>query len=151
MIKNIRIIGAALVAAIWLGLSAFAWLHPAADVSEAERRKLAQFPELSAETLLNGKFMSEFEDYTLDQFPLRDSFRQLKALFHYHVLGQMDNNGIIIFDGIAAQQEYPLNVNSVAKALEKFRSIYEKHLAATDSKIFAAVVPDKLEYLTKDS
>ena len=151
MVKKIRIIGAALVAAIWLGLCTFAWLSPAKDISESERRKLAQFPELSVETLLNGKFMSEFEDYTLDQFPLRDNFRQLKALFHYNVLGQKDNNDIVIFDGIAAQQEYPLNENSIAKALDKFRSIYEKHLADTDSKIFAAVVPDKMAYLPKDS
>ena len=151
MTKKIRITGAALVAALWLALCAAAWLSPAEDISESERRKLAQFPELTVETLLNGKFMSEFEEYTLDQFPLRDNFRQLKALFHYNVLGQKDNNDIILFGGYAAKQEYPLNENSVNKALEKFRAIYEKYLANTDTKIFAAVVPDKMEYLPKDS
>ena len=151
MNKKIRITGAAAVALIWLALCLGAWLLPPREMSDAERRKLAQFPELTAETLLDGKFMSEFEEYTLDQFPLRDNFRQLKALFHYNVLGQKDNNDIILFDGYAAKQEYPLNENSVQKALDKFRTIYDKYLADTGSAVFAAVVPDKLEYLPKDS
>ena len=151
MTKKIRIAGAAVVAVIWLLLCVSAWFRPAQEMSESERRKLAQFPELTVETLLNGKFMTGFEDYTLDQFPMRDSFRQLKALFHYNVLGQKDNNDIILFDGYAAKQEYPLNESSVNKALDKFRSLYEKYLADTDSRIFAAVVPDKMEYLPKNS
>ena len=151
MNESIRIKGAKRLAAIWLLLSLCAWVFPSQEVSESERRKLAQFPELTVETLLNGKFMSEFEEYTLDQFPLRDSFRKLKALFHYNVLGQKDNNGIILFDGYAAKQEYPLNESSVESALAKFRRLYETYLEDTDARIFAAVVPDKLEYLPKDS
>lgn len=151
MSKKIRIVGAAAVAVIWAVLCIAAWALPPEEISDTERRKLAQFPELSVETLLNGKFMTEFEEYTLDQFPLRDNFRQLKALFHYNVLGQKDNNDIIIFDGYAAKQEYPLNENSVQKALDKFRSIYDKYLKDTGSAVFAAVVPDKMEYLPKNS
>ena len=151
MNKKIRILGAAAVAVIWFALCMAAWLLPPEEISDSERRKLAQFPELSVETLLNGKFMSEFEDYTLDQFPLRDNFRQLKAMFHYNVLGQKDNNDIILFDGYAAKQEYPLNQLSVERALDKFRSIYDKYLADTGSAVFAAVVPDKMEYLPKNS
>ena len=128
-----------------------AWLLPSEDISDSERRKLAQFPELSVETLLNGKFMTEFDAYTLDQFPLRDNFRQLKALFHYNILGQKDNNDIILYEGYAAKQEYPLNENSVKKALDKFRNIYDSYLAQTGSRVFAAVVPDKMAYLPKDS
>lgn len=145
--KKIRIFGAALVAAIWLGISVFAWVKPAQDISEAERRPLQQFPELTVQTLLDGKFMSEFEEYTLDQFPIRDTFRQLKALFHYHVLGQKDNNEIFIHDGYAAKLEYPLNETSVSSALDKFQAIYDTCLKDTGSAVFAAVVPDKCYYL----
>lgn len=49
-------------------------------VSESERRPLKQFPTLNAEEVLSGRFQSNFESYTLDQFPLRDEFRTLKAL-----------------------------------------------------------------------
>ena len=145
--KKIRIYGAALVAALWLGLCLFAWVKPARDLSEAERRPLQQFPTLNTQTLLNGKFMSEFESYTLDQFPLRDSFRQLKSIFHYSVLGQTDNNGIIIHDGYAAKLEYPLNETSVTGALKKFQAIYDTCLKDSGSAVFAAVVPDKGYYL----
>ena len=145
--KKIRIFGAALVAALWLGLAVFAWVKPAQDISDAERRPLQQFPELSAQTLLDGKFMPKFEDYTLDQFPLRDGFRQVKSLFHYYVLGQKDNNDIFLQDGYAAKLEYPLNETSVSGALQKFQFIYDSYLKDTGSKVFTSVVPDKCYYL----
>jgi len=146
-----KITGAALVAALWLGLSLLAWLLPPEDISDSERRKLAQFPEISSERILSGDFMTDFESFTLDQFPLRDGFRRLKAVFHYYALGQRDNNGIFLYDGYAAQMEYPLNETSVRKALETFRGIYDLYLKNTGSKVFAAVVPDKAEYLPKNS
>ena len=130
MKKNtIRFIGFAAVALIWAALVLAAWFHPAQDISESERRKLEQFPELSVTTILDGKFMSKFENYTLDQFPLRDSFRQLKALFHYNALGQKDNNDIYIADGHAAEIIYPLSENSVNNAAKKLTAIYDDFLA----------------------
>ena len=137
--KKFRMYGAALVAVLWLGLSLFAWVKPADEISDSERRPLAQFPER------NGEFMSKFESYTLDQFPLRDSFRQLKAGFHYYLLGQQDNNGIVLQDGYAAKLEMTLNEASVQNALKKFQSIYDAYLSG--SKVYAAVVPDKGYYL----
>lgn len=151
MNKKIRIIGALCLAVLWLGLTAFAWLRTPGDISEAERRPLAQFPTLNGETILNGKFMSEFEKYTLDQFPLRDPFRQVKSLFHYYALGQKDNNDIYIADGYAAKLEYPLNEAAVEKALEKFNLIYENNLKDTGSKIYTAIIPDKGYYLGEEN
>ena len=147
--KKIRIVGGLLVAALWLGLTASAWFGTPEEMSESERRKLAQFPELSAKTVFDGKFMTKFEDYTLDQFPLRDSFRQMKALFSYKVLGQKDNNGIYLADGYAAKMEYPLNENSIRGALDKFQTIYDKYLTESQNIVFS-VVPDKSYYLAQD-
>lgn len=149
MKNRIRIAGFGILAAVWLLLVGFAWFGGTKEISEAERRQLAQFPEITGESLLDGSFMSDFEDYSLDQFPLRDSFRRLKALFHYNVLGQSDNNGIYIADGYAAKQEYPLNSASVNHALKRFNYIYEKYL--TDSDVYMAIVPDKGYYLAEDS
>ncbi len=147
MNKKIRIIGALCLAALWLGLTAFAWLRTPGEISEAERRPLAQFPELNAQTLLSAQFMSKFEDYTLDQFPMRDTFRQIKSLFHYYAMQQKDNNDIYIADGYAAKLEYPLNEAAVSKALEKFNLIYEKFLKDSGSRIYTTVIPDKGYYL----
>ena len=147
MNKKIQKIGAVLLVILWLGLSAFAWFKPAGEFSDAERRPLDQMPEISVETLLGGKFMTAFEDYTLDQFPLRDSFRQLKSLFHYYVLNQKDNNDIYIANGYAAEMAYPLDTESVENALKIFGKVYEKYLKTQGSTVFAAVVPDKSYYL----
>lgn len=148
--KKIRLFGIAALVLLWAVLTCAAWFGPADDFSESERRKLAQFPELSVQTVLDGKFMTEFESYTLDQFPLRDSFRQLKALFHYNALGQKDNNDIYIADLYAAKLEYPLNETSVANAVKKFNHIYEKYLTGSE-KIIMAVVPDKGYYLAEEN
>ena len=79
---------------LWAALTAFAWFSPAKAMSDAERRPLAQKPAITLEALSGGRFMQDFETYSLDQFPLRDSFRTVKSLFHQDVLRQKDNNGI---------------------------------------------------------
>ncbi len=132
---------------LWAGLTAFSWFAPAKEMSDSERRPLAQMPAVSLESIGSGRFMKDFESYSLDQFPLRDGFRTVKSLFHYYILGQKDNNGIYLSDGYAAKQEYPLNVDSVNHALERFNHIYENHLAG--SKVYMTVVPDKGYYLAE--
>lgn len=145
--KKMKIAGMAAVAAVWLVLAVWAWLSPADTHSASERRALAQFPELSWGQLMGGKFMSEFESYTLDQFPMRDSFRGLKAQVHYNLLWQQDNNGIYLSQGHAAKLEYPLNEASVDHALKVFQKVYDKYLQ--NSQVYLAVVPDKGYYLTE--
>ena len=134
---------------LWASLTAFAWFHPAKAMSDSERRPLAQFPAIKLETIADGRFMKNFESYSLDQFPLRDSFRTVKSLFHQYVLGQKDNNDIYLHKGFAAKQEYPLNPDSVDHALGRFNHIYDKYLA--DSQVYLAVVPDKGYYLAEDA
>ena len=151
MNKKIRMIGAAVLVALWATLTAFAWFSPPKETSEAERRKLTQFPGINAEILLNGKFMTAFEDYTLDQFPLRDTFRKIKALFHYNALQQTDNNGIYIVDGYAAEMEYPMDKESVERAMRQYNKVYDLYLKDSDTKIYNTVVPDKGYYLAREN
>ena len=68
------------LAAVFFAVTLACWFNSPDEFSQSERRQLAQFPEFSAETVLNGQFASEFESYSLDQFPLRDPFRTLKAV-----------------------------------------------------------------------
>ena len=149
MTRKVRLFGFALLAVLWLALILGAWFGSTHDISDSERRKLAQMPEITVDSILSGNFMTKFEDFSLDQFPLRDAFRQLKARFHYNVLRQGDNNNIYVADGYAAKLEYPLNETSVSSAMEKFDSLYETYLAGTNCNIFASVVPDKGLYLAE--
>lgn len=138
-----------IVLAVWAVLTAFAWFSPAQELSEAERRPLAQLPQISLESIEKGKFMTDFTKYSLDQFPLRDSFRRVKSLFHYYVLGQKDNNGIYLAEGSAAKQEYPLNDASITHALKRFQFVYDQYLE--NANVYLAVVPDKGYYLAEAS
>ena len=140
---------AILMLALWALLTAAVWFGPSQGFSDAERRTLAQLPQFSMENILSGKFMSEFTEYSLDQFPLRDSFRRVKSLFHYYVLGQKDNNGIYLAAGSAAQQEYPLNQASLNHALNRFQSVYDAYLKESAPNIVFSVVPDKGYYLAE--
>lgn len=138
-----------LTAALWACLTLLLWFGPRQELSDSERRPLTQMPRITMDSVLGGSFMEDFEEFTLDQFPLRDDFRTLKALFHTNVLGQKDNNGIYIADGYAVKQEYPLNSDSLTHAAERFTYVYEKYL--TDSKVYFAIVPDKGQYLAENS
>ena len=150
MTKKIRALGALLLVAVWVVLTGLVWFSPAKESSDAERRPLAQLPELNTETVLSGKFMSKFETFIQDQFPARDGFRQLKSLFHYYALGQKDNNDIYMADGHAAKLEYPLNDKALESALGRFQAIYDMYLADSGSMIYSAVVPDKSYYLAAE-
>jgi len=145
--KSILTVG--LLSAFVLGFGIWAAVKPADALSTSERRPLAQMPELSASSYLSGKFMSGYEDYATDQFPLREQFRTLKALMGLYVFGQKDNNGVYLADGFAAKLEYPLNEGSVTHAADRFRYLYETLMAGTDTKVYLSAIPDKNYFLAE--
>ena len=62
------------------------------EFSKTERRPLKQFPEITWNSIKSGRFMSSFEEYTLDQFPFRDGFRTLKAWVEQNILQKKNNH-----------------------------------------------------------
>ncbi len=121
---------------------------PDGEFTTSERRRLAQFPEFTASAVQSGAFMTNFEKYSLDQFPLRDSFRSLKAFFVYNVFAQKDNNDIYEADGYLAKIEYPMKENQITEAAVKFNKIYDAFLG--DSNVYFAMVPDKNYFLAEE-
>ncbi len=151
MNKKIRAIGAGILVALWVTLTGFMWFGPRQDVSASERRPLDQMPEITLESIWGGSFMGAFEDFTLDQFPLRDTFRTLKSLYTYGVMQQKDNNGIYIVDGYAAKLDAKLNETSINYALKIFNNIYKQNLEGTNVSVYMAVIPDKGYYLAEQN
>ena len=119
--------------------------------SESERRELKQFPRMTMETILNGEFMEEFEAFCLDQFPIRDTFRSLKAVVKYGLFLQKDNNGIYVSKGHLSKIEYPLNQPMLDYAADKFDFIYESYLKNQGNNCYMAIVPDKNMFLAKEN
>lgn len=93
--------------------------------------------------------MDSFENYAVDNFPFRDSFRSIKAYFSYYILEQKDNNKIYVHDGYIASMDYPYNKDSVDYAASRFSYINSKYL--TDSKVFLSIIPDKNVFLAKEA
>lgn len=137
----------AVMAVLVFGLAFWAVLKPSDDFSESERRPLEQLPELSVKTLLNGDFMENFEDYTNDQFPMRDAFRSVKALAQYYLFGLSDNNGLYFADGQIAKLDFPLDEESLSNAKDRFTELYKTYLEGKANKVVFSVVPDKGLYL----
>ena len=120
-------------------------------VSESERRPLKQFPTLNVEEVLSGRFQSNFESYTLDQFPLRDEFRTLKALSVRDLFGEKDNNGIYVANGYAAKLDDTIHEDSLDHAADRFRYVYETYLKDTGANIYLSVIPDKNYFLAAEN
>ena len=135
----------------FLGLSGLSWLKPADTFSDSERRSLAQFPAVSVKEILSGNFMTKFESYTLDQFPLRDKFRNIKAVVASYLFKQKDNNGIYVADEYVSKIEYPMKEEALKHAGERFLYVYEKYLSGTNANVYVSVVPDKNYFLAEEN
>lgn len=65
--------------------------------SEKEKRMLAQKPRLTKETLLDGSFMEDYEEYVTDQFVARDKWTGIKTTADVALLKQ-EINGVYLCD-----------------------------------------------------
>lgn len=97
--------------------------------SETENRMLQQFPKLTEETLLSGRFMSQAEDFVADQFFLRDSWIAVKRKSDA-IIGRQTSNGVILGkDGFLIED-----------AAAPVEASFEKNLSAITA--FAQAHPD---------
>ena len=110
------------------------------EFSEQENRYLAGFTPPTFETLKSGKFMEDFEDYIIDQFPLRDQWIQLKAWCE-KTMGKQENNSVYLgTDGntLFAQYTRP-SLEELAKRIG-----YVNKLAGNvNVPVYFALIPDK--------
>lgn len=118
------------------------------DISISERRKLAKFPEINSEDLLNGKWTKDFEDYTQDQFVGRDLLKNVKSFWSINIFRQKDNNKMFEKDGALYKMEYPLSETNVRKNAEKIKNVYDKYL--TGKKVYFSIIPEKNYYLNDE-
>lgn len=132
------------------GFAAAGLVLPDQSYSEAERRVLAKRPEITAERLINGRFMEDFESYSQDQFVGRDGFRSMKAGISRWILRQKDNNGLYFAGGHISKLEYPMNLPRIRQSLAKQQTVYETYLKGTGCKIYQSVIPDKNYFLAPE-
>ena len=123
-------------------------IFPDKNISISERRKLAQFPEITISKIFNGDVISKWEKYVEDQFIGRDLFRSIKSFWSINVFGQKDNNNLFEKDNAIYKMEYPLNEKNVQKSAQKINEVYEKYLKGMN--VYYSIIPEKNYYLEND-
>lgn len=150
--KKFMAVASGVLAVLWLVLCGFVWLTPAKEVSVSERRPLAQMPQFSLESFLDGSFKADFEEFTVDQFPYRDQFRQLKGVLFTYLLNQKsDSNGMFYMDGHLSQHNTAFNQTQFEKRLEILNQVYQMYLQEAGANVYVSVIPDKNYYLAQNN
>ncbi|MDO4754555.1 MAG: DHHW family protein, partial [Bacillota bacterium] len=111
------------------------------EVSDSERRRLAQLPDFSVDSVLGGGYFDKFETYTNDQFLWRESARHVKAMFRYGVLLKKENHGIYELDGTLIKREEVYKESILKKNLIVWNRIAQNMPVGTS--LYYAVIPDK--------
>lgn len=142
-IKNLMSV--IICAAIIFGYSAFCFFGEKATFSDSERRALAAFPKVNLESIMSGDFAKEFESYAVDAFPMRDTFRTLKAYTRLYAFLQSDNNGLYEKNEHLSKLEYPEIPEMREHAVDLFTSIYVKYLQ--NCNVYFSMIPDKNMFL----
>lgn len=139
---KLRSILTSLVFILCIGLFSIGHLLlPDKDVSVSERRPLDSFPKFTVAALMSGDFGDDLESYLLDQFPLRDGLRSLKALWHFDVYKQSDNNGIYLAGDHVCKLDKTVQEAEVEAFLKTVNSVYDAYLQGMD--VSFALIPDK--------
>jgi hypothetical protein len=140
-VLNLAVFVAVLGAFFALGL-----LLPAPTVLRSERRLPADFPELSARTLLSGGFMDRFEGFAADRFPFRDAFRAIRAATVLDITLQSDKSGLYEDSAVGLGEFWRMDEAAVRRSAEKIAKMAEK-LGGVN--VYYSVIPDKSVYAAR--
>lgn len=129
---------------------------PDAEISRSERRQLAQFESFSEKK--DGRagyglreYFDFLEDYLLDQYPTRDVFRRVSALWKTGALRQKDNAGYYRLENGLYKLDGSLNKNAVRDAVERINEVYTRYFSGIEARAYYAVIPDKSYYTAESS
>ena len=93
--------------------------------------------------------MLDFEKYSADQFPFREGFRTIKAIFSKYCLNKKENNGIFTSMGHVSKLDGEINQSMLDYSVKLFRSIYEKNIKNTNSNLY--LTPRRVHIYVRES
>ena len=131
-------------------MSVFCGFFSPKEMSEAERRPLAQAPtDVSWESIKDKTAIEGFEDFVVDQFPFREFFRGIKARFQMNVLGLKENNGLAVEDGYIVKVESTFNEEFVKGSIDILAHIMDTYFKDGTGDKFVSIIPDKNYYFSQ--
>ena len=148
MKKTKLILNAVVFCLLIVVISAVFVFSPDKEISYSERRPLMNFDEVVNPEGEKHAF-DVFESYFLDQFPLRETFRKIKAFVYTDILRRNDNNGIYKYDGTVIEIQKELNEKQIEHALNVFDKVRKEYFE--NNKVYFSVIPDKHYYASKEN
>lgn len=122
------------------------WLLPDQTFSFQERRKLAQMPDISGNSIIYGTWMSKFDDYISDQFPVREKLRMLRNTAELSLFQKLDAGGIYqAGTSLYANGDWIRNTDAAKKFSEKLLKM--AGLFPDSSGLYYCIIPDKSHYI----
>ncbi len=156
IVNTLVFVGIIAVFAICCAVTLF---NPNTEMLEGENRLPAQLPEnVTWQQLLNNKTevdaagnqilppIKQFENFAVDQFPLRQFFRYIKAHFVTGILGMNENNGYAVKDDSIAQITPNFNQAILDYQIGRLEYMYQTYLKDNGGNHYFAVIPDKNYY-----
>lgn len=131
------------------GICGLFFLIPDKEISLAERRKLAKFPEVSTERVLSREFSGELENYLLDHFPFREQLRRLNSFGRLKLLRQKDVNGIWVEREHIFKHDKPFDENQVEYGTGLIERVCDMYLS--DMNVYYSIIPDKTYFAPENN
>ena len=125
------------------------FIPPDSEYSQTERRQLASPPELTLNSLTNGRFFTEADEWITDHFKGREQFRRMKAEWQLNILRDSENDGFAVYDRSIVKLEKEINNISLDYASGKLKSVYDTYLSGTNCRVYTSLIPDKSYYLAE--
>ena len=130
------------------GFAVAAICTPDKEISKSERRYYEQMPKWSLASVMNGSYMRDMENYLLDQFVGRDSFRIAKTEIETSLFGKTDANNYVKEGDTLFELDYDWSKKQVSKTTEEFAKLQKGHFS--DAQVYYAVIPDKASFLPEE-
>lgn len=113
-------------------------------VSEEENRSLTQKPKLTAESVLNGSYMKQFESWQSDQFAGRNLWRKMNVSLKQFGGSRLENG---VFHGKKGQLMEELVVPDAKLLKENIKAVNEFVKSRSEIRTSFLLVPDASEIL----
>ena len=124
-----------------LFIGGFGVMHlilPDREFSPMENRNLSQLPEFSWQSLKEGTYTADLEEYLADQFPLRDSWIGLKTRYEY-LLGHREFKDVFLCGDTLISK-----ITDTSRAQQNLGYV-ESLLGKTDLPVYLGLIPTAAE------
>ena len=131
------------VSAVFLLFLAFFFIMnlvtPDIEFSERENRYLQTLPKFTFSSLFSGEYISDFETYSTDQFPYRDTWITMKAALEL-ASGKRENNGVILCESETLIEPFEApDASVIEQNISSVNTLAEK----ADIPVYFALIPGK--------